>query len=101
MIVDVKTCPRCGSDRLRRNGKDYKGSQKFHCNDCKAYGTLDKKPRYSDEFIGQVLKAYEERMSMRGIERTFGVTYRTLAKWIKKSRIAPRTKRIAASRRGE
>ncbi len=33
--------------------------------------------------IEQMFKAYDERMSMRGITRTFGVNYGTLAKWIK------------------
>jgi len=45
MIVDVivRTCPKCGSENIVKNGHDYKGAQKFHCHDCGAYGTLDKK----------------------------------------------------------
>jgi len=31
-----------------------------------------------------VLKAYQERSSMRGIERTFGVCRQTLSAWLKK-----------------
>ena len=45
MIVDVivRTCPKCGSENIVKNGHDYKGDQKYHCHDCGAYGTLDKK----------------------------------------------------------
>ena len=47
MIVEVKvtvyTCPKCGSDKLVKNGHDYKGAQKYRCDDCGSYGTLDKK----------------------------------------------------------
>jgi len=45
MIVDiiVRTCPECASENVVRNGHDYKGTQKYHCHDCGAYGTLDKK----------------------------------------------------------
>jgi transposase-like protein len=45
MIVDiiVRTCPECASENIVRNGHDYKGTQKYHCHDCGAYGTLGKK----------------------------------------------------------
>jgi transposase-like protein len=41
--VTVRTCPKCGSENIVKNGRDYKGAQKYHCHDCGAYGTLDKK----------------------------------------------------------
>jgi transposase-like protein len=31
------------------------------------------------------LRAYQERSSLRGIERTFGVSRYTVAEWLKKS----------------
>ena len=45
MIVEtiIRTCPKCGSQHIVRNGRDYMGAQKYHCHDCGAYGTLDKK----------------------------------------------------------
>ena len=45
MIVEtiIRTCPKCDSQHIVRNGRDYKGAQKYHCHDCGAYGTLDKK----------------------------------------------------------
>ena len=45
MIVEITmhTCPKCGSEKLVRNGHDYKGAQKYRCNNCGSYGTLEKK----------------------------------------------------------
>ena len=85
MIQSVIThrCPKCNSTDIVKNGTDYKGDQKFHCNDCNAYGTLE--PRgcsYPVHFKRLVLRAYRERASMRGIERIFGIARQTLARWI-------------------
>ena len=81
--VQIHTCTNCNSINIIKNGTDYKGSQKFHGHDCDYYGTLDAKPRYSDEFKEMVIRAYFERMSMEGIKRVFGVHPDTLAKWLK------------------
>ena len=85
MIIKVKIqhCPNCDSPDIIKNGTDYKGSQKYHCHYCGAYGTLDAKARYSEKEKEQVLKAYQERVSMRGIQRIFGVVPKTLLDWIK------------------
>jgi insertion element IS1 protein InsB len=86
MIQQVIThqCTDCGSINLEKNGKDYKGSQKYHCLDCNKYGTLNPKPRaYPEFFKERVLRAYRERASMRGIQRIFGIARRTLARWLK------------------
>jgi len=84
MIVEVKihNCPNCGSQDIVKNGKDYKGSQKYHCYHCGGYGTLKAKARYSQQEKEQVLKTYQERASMRGIRRIFGVVPKTLLRWI-------------------
>ena len=85
MIVEVKIqhCPNCESPDIIRNGTDYKGDQKYHCHQCGGYGTLNPKARYSQKEQAQVLKAYQERTSMRGIRRIFGVVPPTLLRWIK------------------
>jgi transposase-like protein len=82
-VIVAKDCPNCGRDNLVRNGTDYKGDQKFRCNDCGAYGTLDATARYTPERKAEILRAYQERSSMRGIRRTFGVARKTLARWLK------------------
>lgn len=77
-------CRRCKSEHLVRNGKDYKGSQKFLCRNCGASGTLEPKESYTFDRKIEILKAYQERPSMRGIHRIFGVARTTLADWLKR-----------------
>lgn len=77
-------CPKCGSLNLEKNGTDYKGSQKYHCSDCNAYGTLEAQSHaYPEAFKEVVLHAYRERASMRGIERVFHIARQTLARWLR------------------
>jgi len=82
LSVIIHRCPRCDSGDIVRNGHDYKGDQKFHCHTCGAYGTLNARGRYSDEVRELILRAYQERASMRGIERVFGTARQTLARWV-------------------
>ena len=46
------------------------------------YRVLRPKERHSQETREQVLKASQERVSLRGIERIFGVCRQTIAKWM-------------------
>lgn len=84
MITITKTycCPNCGSSNIIKNGKDYKGAQKYHCHRCGAYGTLEATGRYSNQDRELVLRTYQERVSMRGIQRIFGVVPKTLSQWL-------------------
>lgn len=84
MIQTIVThrCPKCGSEDLVRNGHDYKGDQKYHCKSCASYGTLHAQPRYDERMRTQVKRAVLERLSLRGIERLFGLLRRTVADWI-------------------
>ena len=82
VTIQIHVCPHCGSTNIVRNGKDYKGAQKYKCNNCLSYGTLDAKPRYTEAFKQLVISAYLERMSMRGIQRVFGVHPETLGRWL-------------------
>lgn len=85
MIEEVVTyhCHKCNSANIEKNGTDYKGSQKYHCLDCNAYGTLKPQGRAYPQFLRDlVLRAYRERASMRGIERIFGIARQTLARWL-------------------
>jgi IS1 family transposase/transposase-like protein len=83
MITTVHCCTKCGSSHLKKNGKAYNGKQKYYCHDCQAYGVLNPEPHYSEERKEEIICAYQERGSLRGIERIFGVARQTVAKWIK------------------
>ena len=79
----VHACPPCGGEHLQKNGRTHHGAQRAKCVDCQRTFTLvPKGPRYSPAFKDQVLCAYQDRMSLRGIKRTFGVCYETVLAWL-------------------
>jgi transposase-like protein len=49
---------------------------------CGAYGTLNPTVQYTAERKAEILRAYHERSSLRGIERTLGIARQTVAKWL-------------------
>ncbi len=85
MIISIKIhhCPKCDSPNIIKNGCDYKKAQKYHCKDCRAYGTLLASRPYANVYKDLILRAYRERASMRGIRRIFGIVRQTLARWLK------------------
>ena len=96
----VHTCHHCGSECLRKNGHANNGAQRARCLDCGRTFILEPKgPRYDEKFKAQVLAAYQDRMSVRGITRTFGVCYQTVMAWVGgKSGGSPAVRRHAAAR---
>jgi transposase-like protein len=79
----IHACRRCGSERIRKNGHANNGAQRAKCLECARTFHLEPKgPRHSEKFKAQVVSAYQDRMSTRGIRRTFGVCYQTLIKWV-------------------
>lgn len=87
MVTTTVHCPHCGSEEIVRNGRSPNGKQKYRCKECKKQSRENPTPHaYSEERREEILRAYEERSSLRGIERTFGVS-RTKVDWMaKKSR---------------
>ena len=81
--IIINRCTKCQSERIVKNGKTKNGKQKYHCKACNAYGTLSPTMQYTPERKAEILRAYHERASLRGIERTFGVARQTVAKWLK------------------
>jgi transposase-like protein len=87
MVIIVLKCPYCESENVVRNGHSPNGKQKYLCKDCKRQTRENPTSRgYSEEEKERILKAYEERSSLRGLKRTFGVERNTVSKWIKKGR---------------
>lgn len=71
MIQTIITysCPKCGSPDLVKNGRDYKGDQKYHCKTCEGCGTLNARRGHAEPTRQQVKRALLERVSLRAIER--------------------------------
>ena len=81
----VHACARCGSERLCKNGHATNGAQRAKCLECGRTFILEPEgPRYDDAFKEAVVRAYQDRISTRGIQRTFGVCYQTLMAWVEK-----------------
>ena len=97
----VHVCQRCGSERIRKNGHAINGAQRAKCLDCERTFILEPAgPRYDQGFKDQVIAAYQDRMSTRGIRRTFGVCYETLMRWVgEKSRRSPGVRGHALAQR--
>jgi len=79
----VSKCRVCGSQNIVKNGQNAYGSQQFWCKECGKRGVLEPKHSYSPE-------QNNERSSMRGVQRTFGVSRNTLTSWLKKDEQNPK-----------
>jgi transposase-like protein len=83
MVEGIKSCRKCGSEKLVKNGNNAVGNAKYKCNSCGFSGVIESK-RYDDELKEQVVKASLERSSSRGLARTYGISHQTALRWIKK-----------------
>ena len=87
MVTVTVHCPHCGSDELKRNGRAPNGKQKYRCKTCQRQSRENPTPHaYSVQRREEILRAYEERSSLRGLERTFGVSRTEVDCMDKKSR---------------
>jgi transposase-like protein len=61
------------------------GKQRYRCNDCRRTSRENPQPPgYTPEEREIILNAYQERSSIRGLSRTFGVARNTVSSWLKK-----------------
>lgn len=89
MIIEIiqHKCAHCGSEDIKKNGHNPNGKQQYKCKQCGRGGVVNPSVKYSEAFIEQVIAAYCERPSMRGIARIFKISRITLAKWLKKKAV--------------
>lgn len=90
-------CRRCESGELVKNGHNACGTQQYLCKACRWRGVLEPKVKYTEAEKERIIAAYQERSSMRGIRRVFGVARGTLASWIKKNDANNSIKDISSS----
>lgn len=85
MISVQLFCRHCGAETLVHNGKAPNGKQKYKCRSCGRQSRENPETRaYPEERREEILRAYQERSSLRGLERTFGVARTTVIDWLKK-----------------
>ena len=85
MITRTVFCPHCQSEHLVRNGKTADGRQRYLCRACGQRSRDDPRPNgYSEEQRELILRAYQERSSLRGLSRTFGVSRAAVTAWVQK-----------------
>lgn len=85
MVTITLHCPHCESDALIRNGHAPNGKQLYRCHACGHQSRENPTPHaYQESRREEILHAYQERSSLRGLTRTFGVSRTTVSSWIKK-----------------
>ena len=82
-MVNLK-CFHCQSENLVRNGKTENGKQRYLCKDCGRMSRDNPQPNgYPLAERETILAAYQERSSLRGLTRTFGVSRNTVSGWLR------------------
>jgi transposase-like protein len=85
MVVITVTCPHCGSPDIVKNGHAPNEKQNYRCRSCGRQSRDNPSPHVTaEERREELLRAYQERSSLRGLARTFKVSRTTVAAWIKK-----------------
>jgi transposase-like protein len=86
MTTITLECRHCGSSNLTKYGIAPNGKQKYFCRTCRRQSRDNPgSTAYSEDQRETILRAYQERSSLRGLERTFGVARSTVIGWLKKS----------------
>jgi len=87
MVTIILKCRHCQSENLVRDGRTSNGKQRFWCKDCQRSSRENPEPNgYTEAEREEILRAYEERSSLRGLERTFGVSRYTVSAWLQKKK---------------
>ena len=85
MVTKQLLCRHCESANITRQGLTKNGKQRYICHDCGRYCRDNPQPNgYPQSEREMILRAYDERSSLRGLTRTFGVSRNTVTSWLKK-----------------
>ncbi len=98
MVTITIRCRHCGSNQVVKNGHAPNGKQLYRCRACQRQGRERPTPHaYPEDRRQEILRASQERSSLRGLQRTFGVSRNTVVGWIKKTADPPSAPRDAGS----
>lgn len=76
-------CRKCGGTKIVKNGTNKCGNPRYHGKDCVAYRVLEPRRCYEKREREMILQTYQERASLQGLERLFGVARQTVARWLR------------------
>jgi insertion element IS1 protein InsB len=86
MVTIPVCCHYCGSKDVVRNGHASNGKQKYRCKSCQRQSRENPANNgYTQERREEILRSSQERSSLRGLTRTFGVARNTVKGWLKKT----------------
>ena len=79
-------CVKCGSAKVIKRGVMSNGKQRYGCKECGVTFRENPQPQgYDEARKEEIVRAYSERTSLRGLTRIFGVSRQTVTSWLKKS----------------
>jgi transposase-like protein len=85
MVVQIVHCAHCDSPDIVKNGHAPNGKQLYRCRACGRQSRENPTPNVTaPQRQAEILRAYQERSSLRGVARTFKVSRNTVTAWIKK-----------------
>lgn len=86
MPEQIPCCTHCDSTQVIRHGFSRYGKQRYKCHSCGRCCTSESGSNAYDEATKErILRAYQERTSLRGLTRIFGVSRNTVNSWLKKT----------------
>ena len=91
MISEIYSCHKCGSTNIVKNGNNRNGQARYKCKDCRVSRVLIHKPKYTEEQREEILRAYMEKSSIRGVCRIFGCSKQSITNWVKKKQKVSQT----------
>ena len=79
----LPSCPRCGASHVVRNGRTQAGSVDLLCRGCgRSFVPDPKRPPITPERVGLVRRPLPERLSLRAIARSTGVSRAWLQRFV-------------------
>ena len=85
MVTKIINCRHCGSENIIKFGKTPNHKQRYRCHDCGKQSRENPTVKYTEEQKEMILRVYQERSSLRGLQRAFGVSPNTVLSWLKKN----------------
>ena len=103
LTIQNDFCPKCGSNNLRENGTIHNNKAKNECKDCGRQFVINNTKKIVTQAQKDLIdKLLLEKISLRGIKRVVGVSWRWLQNYVNnKLAQVPRTIKVSEKPRGK